>query len=138
MSSPDQIAATLDALANAWSTHDVDQLLACFADDVVYEDVAAGFALHGHDEVRAWAAQLFAGIPDFEYEETHRVIGDDGAVVEYWLRGTPQIGMDGEPTSGRRGEVRCATVFALRDAKIVRNSDYWDSTTLAAQIAADG
>ena len=137
MTSDTEIAETLDALAHAWSGHDPDQVVACFADDAVYEDVAAGFVLRGHDELRGWVAQLFAGIPDFEYEETHRVIGSGGAVIEYWLRGTPQVGMDGQSTSGTRGEVRSATVLELRDGKIVRNSDYWDAQTLARQIAPD-
>jgi len=131
------VHATLDRLARGWSTHDVDLVVSCFSPDCVYEDVAVGLVLQGRDALRAWASELISTIPDFEYEETARLVSPIGAAIEYWLRGTPASAPEGQPSSGRRGEVRCATVLELRDGLITQNRDYWDRQTLVAQVAGE-
>jgi ketosteroid isomerase-like protein len=47
------------AFASTWSSHDLDQVLPLYTDDVHYEDVTFGAVNHGKDELRAFG-ELFA------------------------------------------------------------------------------
>ena len=135
MSTNDGVARVCDTLASAWASHDTERVLACFADDCVYEDVAMGLVLHGHEELRHFAAEIFENIPDFTYEPTGRVVGDTNAAIEYWLGGTPRFGPDGAPSAGLHGRVRCVSILEVDGDLIIRNADYWDANTLFAQLS---
>jgi steroid delta-isomerase-like uncharacterized protein len=50
------------------------------------------------------------------------------------MRGTHTGEMPGMPATGKRFEVRGASTFEFRDAKILRCSDYWDMATLLKQL----
>ena len=59
--------ATLEAIADAFNRHDVDAIMAFFAEDAVFEAPAGldpwGRRLVGKDQVREGFAARFAGIP---------------------------------------------------------------------------
>jgi steroid delta-isomerase-like uncharacterized protein len=118
---------TLDALAAAWNSHDVEALLACFTDDCVYEDVAFDIEMKGKDGVRAFAELLFATIPDFVYQPTARTVGEGAAAVEYVLTGTPERDLSGNVVEPYELSKRGVTFIVLDGDKIARHSDYVDS-----------
>ena len=124
---PDGAERTLELLATAWTTHDVDALLECFTDDCVYEDVAFEIVMHGKDGLRDFAERLFLTIPDFRYEATAHVVGERYAAVEYVLTGTPELDLAGKPVEPYELTKRGATFLELRGDKIVRHTDYVDS-----------
>jgi steroid delta-isomerase-like uncharacterized protein len=113
--------ATLAAITQAFNDHDVDAVLAFFADDAVFEAPKGpdpwGRRLVGRDQVREGVAARFAGIPDVHYgEDDHWVSGSRG-VSEWTLTGTS---VDGE-----RIEVRGCDLWTFRDGKVVRKDSYW-------------
>jgi ketosteroid isomerase-like protein len=113
--------ATLAAITQAFNDHDVDAVLAFFADDAVFETPKGpdpwGRRLVGLDQVREGVAARFAGIPDVHYgEDDHWVSGSRG-VSEWTLTGTS---VDGE-----RIEVRGCDLWTFRDGKVVRKDSYW-------------
>ena len=51
--------------AAAWS-HNMDQLLSVFTDDVTYEDTPLGSTFRGKGELRAFAQGFFNAFPDLK------------------------------------------------------------------------
>ena len=82
---------TLEAIADAFNRHDVDGVMAFFAEDAVFESPKGpdpwGRRFVGKAQVREGIAARFAGIPDVHYGDgSHWVSGDRG-VSEWTLTG---------------------------------------------------
>lgn len=127
--------SVLERWAAAWSSHDVDQVLALFTDDCVYEDVTFGVVVHGKRGLRAFAEGAFAAVPDIAFELRSHFGGNDRAAMEWTMSGTHRGDFPGLPRTGNRfSSVRGATVVELAGGKIQRNSDYWDAATFMKQV----
>jgi steroid delta-isomerase-like uncharacterized protein len=114
-------AATLQAIADAFNRHDLDAIMAFFADDAVFEAPRGpdpfGRRFEGKAAVREGLAARFAGIPDVHYgDDDHFVAGDRGA-SEWTLTGTI--------TDGTRLEVRGCDLWTFRDGLVTRKDSYW-------------
>jgi ketosteroid isomerase-like protein len=112
---------TLQAIADAFNRHDVDGVMAFFAEDAVFETPkgpdAWGTRFVGTEQVRAGVAARFEGIPDVHYgDETHWLCGDRG-VSEWTLTGTT--------TDGERLQVRGCDLWTFRDGLVARKDSYW-------------
>jgi ketosteroid isomerase-like protein len=121
----DDAMRMLKAIATAFDEHDLDGIMAHFADDAVFEGPRGtepwGTRWVGSDEVREGFAARFAGIPDVRYQDdAHFVDGDRGA-SEWTLSGTT--------TDGQRVEVRGCDLWTLRDGKIVKKDSFWKIRT---------
>lgn len=109
-----------DVLAG-FNRHDLDGILAAFADDAVFESPRGshpwGTRFEGKDAIRRGLAARFEGIPDVHYGgDRHFVCGDRGA-SEWTLTGTT--------TDGVRLEVRGCDLWEFNDGLIVRKDSYW-------------
>lgn len=112
---------TLKQVVDAFNRHDLDAILASFAEDAVLETPRGpdswGTRYVGKAAVREGLAGRFAGIPDVHYgEDRHMVCGNRG--VSEWL-------LTGTTTAGERIEVRGCDLFEFRDGLIVRKDSYW-------------
>lgn len=133
MSDP-HLEGVLDEWAAAWKSHDIERLLRLFTDDCVYEDVALGAVSRGHEELRAFAAQTFAILPDFDLRVTSQFICGSGAAIEWVMSGTQAFAVPGFPAEGKGfSGLRAATIVQFRDGKIQRNTDYWDGAAVLRQ-----
>jgi ketosteroid isomerase-like protein len=115
----------LREVAHAFDTHDLDAIMAHFADDAVFESPRGpdpwGTRFEGAEAVREAFAGRFAGIPDVRYrDDDHFVDGDRGA-SEWTLSGTT--------TEGHRIEVRGCDLWTFRDGRIVRKDSFWKIRT---------
>ena len=113
--------ATLQAILDAFNSHDVDAVMAFFADDATMEMPRGadpwGARFAGKATVREGIAARFAGIPDVRYsEDRHFVCGDRG--VSEWL-------LTGTTTTGERIAVRGCDLWEFRDGLIARKDSYW-------------
>jgi ketosteroid isomerase-like protein len=111
----------LEAIADAFNRHDVDEVMAFFTDDCVFESPRGpepcGRRFVGVEAVREGFAARFAGIPDVHYGDgTHWVTGDRG-VSEWTLTGTT--------TEGERLELRGCDLWTFRSGKVVKKDSYW-------------
>jgi steroid delta-isomerase-like uncharacterized protein len=111
----------LRQITAAFNAHDLDAIMAFFADDCVFETPRGpephGRRLVGRDAVRSGFAARFDGIPDVHYgDDSHWLCGDRG-VSEWTLRGTQR---NGEPI-----EVRGCDLFEFADGKISRKDSFW-------------
>jgi ketosteroid isomerase-like protein len=107
----DDAMRMLEAVTRAFDEHDLDGIMAHFADDAVFEwprgSEPWGTRVVGREAVREAFAARFAGIPDVRYRDgSHFVDGDRGA-SEWTLSGTT--------TAGERIEVRGCDLWTFRD-----------------------
>jgi ketosteroid isomerase-like protein len=115
----------LQAIAAAFDRHDLDAIMAHFADDAVFETPRGpepwGRRVTGHAAVRAAFADRFAGIPDVRYQkDDHFVDGDRGA-SEWTLSGTT--------TDGDRLEIRGCDLWTFRDGQVIKKDSFWKIRT---------
>ena len=124
----------LDEWAAAWTTHDVERLVALFTEDGLYEDVALGSVSRGHAELRDFAAQTFAILPDFQLQVTSRFVCGNRAAIEWVMSGTQAFAVPGFPAEGKSfSSLRAVTIVEFRGARIHRNTDYWDGAAVLRQ-----
>ncbi len=113
-------AETLKQVLEAFNRHDLDAIMAFFAEDATFDMPRGpdpwGQRYVGKDQVRVGLASRFAGIPDVHYgDDRHWVCGDRG-VSEWTLTGTT--------TTEAQIEVRGCDLFEFRDGAIVRKDSY--------------
>ena len=113
------------AITTAFDEHDLDGIMAHFADDAVFEAPRGpdpwGQRFLGRHQIREAFAGRFSGIPDIRYgDDAHFVDADRGA-SEWTLSGTT--------TSGERIEVRGCDLWTIRDGKVVKKDSFWKIRT---------
>ncbi|HUF53295.1 MAG TPA: ester cyclase [Dehalococcoidia bacterium] len=114
--------------ANLWSTHDAEAVSELYDEDCD-EDVAQRVVMKGRDGVKTWAKGMFAAIPDIHVELT--LIAASGGVTarEYVIAGT-------HAASGKQISIRGVSMLEFHGTKIIRNSDYYDAGSFAAQTTS--
>jgi ketosteroid isomerase-like protein len=111
----------LERLLDGYNRHDVDAIMACFADDCVFESPRGpepwGRRYVGKENVARAVATRFEGLPDVHYgEDAHFVTGHRGA-SEWTLTGTT--------VEGERVEVRGCDLWTFEGNEIVRKDSFW-------------
>ena len=115
--------------------HDWDAVIATFAHPR-YELMATGVVHDGETAVREYFRAGREVVPDQRNEIiSQRHAGDDAVVVEFWLLGT-QTG--GPKPSGKpfRCRMMVLFLFAPGSYKLACERVYWDSATIARQLAS--
>ena len=121
----DDATAMLKAIATAFDEHDLDAIMAHFADDAIFEAPRApdpwGTRFVGRDAVREGFAARFSGIPDIRYQDDEHFVDGDRGASEWTLSGTT--------TDGRWIEVRGCDLWTLRDGTVIKKDSYWKIRT---------
>ena len=118
-----EIRSTLAALCEAFNAHDLDRIMAHFADDCVLEMPRGsqpwGARFEGKAKVREALAGRFAGLPDAHYGKAQHFVdaSADTGISKWTLTGTTREGL--------RKEVRGCDFYSFRDGKVVRKDSYW-------------
>jgi ketosteroid isomerase-like protein len=117
------IRATLTELCDAFNAHDLDRIMACFADDCVLEMPRGsepwGSRVEGKRDVRAALATRFEGLPDVHYgNAAHFVDAAVGTGISKWT-------LTGTPPGGTRKEVHGCDFYTFRNGKVIRKDSYW-------------
>jgi steroid delta-isomerase-like uncharacterized protein len=123
-------AAVAEKWIAAWNSHNPDKLLALFTDDIAYEDVAFGEVSHGTAEVRKFVTAEVEAIPDLELKLLRANIHGGHGTIEWTFSGTDK----GVYKTGKKFSVRGVSVIDMRDGKISRNLDFYDSATIMRQV----
>lgn len=114
---------TLRAVLDAFNRHDLDGIMAHFADDAVFESPRGaepwGTRFVGKDAVRAGLAKRFEGIPDVHYGADRHYLSADGT------RGVSEWLLTGTTTAGEELAVRGCDLWEFADGRIVRKDSYW-------------
>jgi ketosteroid isomerase-like protein len=98
----------VDRLLSATNAHDIDALVACFAED--YENVTPAHparSFRGREQVRRNWEQIFAFVPDIRAEVLRRAVDGDTTWTEWQMTGTR--------ADGTAHDMRGVIVFGVRD-----------------------
>lgn len=117
------IRSTLTELCAAFNAHDLDRIMALFADDCVLEMPRGsdpwGARHEGKERVRAALAGRFAGLPDVHYDpEAHFVDEAANAGISKWT-------LTGTTPDGVSKEVRGCDFYTFQGGKVTRKDSYW-------------
>lgn len=117
------IRSSLVELCAGFNAHDLDRIMACFADDCVLEmprgSAPWGARFEGRDAVRAALAARFAGLPDVHYGDAEHFVDAAAATgISRWL-------LTGTTPDGARREVRGCDFYTFRDGRVTRKDSYW-------------
>ncbi|MDE2403544.1 MAG: SgcJ/EcaC family oxidoreductase [Sphingomonadales bacterium] len=106
-----------------WSTRDADGMVACFAEDGVYDNVPARSPMQGRAAIRTWLDMVFAHITRIEVEI--RNIAVDGEWV-YNER------LDDHVAGDRHMPLPVMNLTRVVGGRIVLFRDYYDMDTVRA------
>jgi steroid delta-isomerase-like uncharacterized protein len=130
----EQRETTLRALLEAQNRHDVEASLACFAHPR-YELVGNQRVYEGTDEVRRYYATTFGAFPDLTYELIAAHHSDVSVCAEMWMSGSHLGSRHDFEATGKHFRCRMAVVFQFQDARLVGARIYYDTGTIARQLA---
>ena len=101
----------VERLVAATNRHDLDALVACFAEDYRLEAPAhPSRSFKGREQVRRNWEGIFAGVPDIQVETLRIAVDADVAWSEWEMRGTRRDGV--------RHLGRGPIIFGIRDGLI--------------------
>jgi ketosteroid isomerase-like protein len=117
------IRSTLIALCDAFNAHDLDRIMAFFADDCVLEMPRGnrpwGSRSEGKPAVRQALAGRFQGLPDVHYGNGEHFVDEQAQTgMSKWL-------LTGTTPEGLRREVYGCDFYTFRDGKVTRKDSYW-------------
>jgi len=114
------IVELLEAFADAWNRHDVDDLMSFMTDDCVFEssggDGCCGTRYEGSEAVRSGYSKSWQDFPDAQWNNARHFVQGDRGVSEWIFTGTN--------ADGKRSEVAGCDIFTFRDGKILVKNSY--------------
>ena len=120
---------TIERLVRATNSHDLDSLVACFAEDYENETPAhpaRGF--RGRAQIRRNWEQIFAFVPDIQVEVVRSAAQAETAWTEWEMRGTRR--------DGRAHRVRGVIVFGVTD-DVIRWARFYLEPVDDSDVTAD-
>ena len=124
----------------AWNTQNADKVLACMAEDIVYNDDAWPTTMRGHADVRAFLDSSWRAFPDMRFEVIDGpYINPDAPKVAWYWRGfathTGPLDPPGLAPTGKRIEFEGGEFDEFRDGKLVRLKMAFDMADAMRQLA---
>jgi len=100
--------------------------------------IAAGVALHGHEQLRQYTEALWAAFPDGAFSFAGQVLAENEAATELVFTGThtgPLATPNGAiPPTGKRVTLRSASILRFKDGLIVSEHAYVDQLEFMTQL----
>ncbi|MER8434148.1 nuclear transport factor 2 family protein [Mesorhizobium caraganae] len=118
------IRSTLTELCDAFNAHDLDRIMAFFADDCVLEMPRGsnpwGSRFEGKRSVRDALATRSEGLPDVHYGDGEHFVdaAADTGMSRWILTGTTT-------REGVKKELRGSDFYTFRNGKVIRKDSYW-------------
>ncbi len=127
-----RIHAVAAQFMDAWSSHDLERVLALYTEDVEYNDPNLAAAIHGAASLERYLTRLFdEWWMSWELGETLPMAAGDSAAV-MWRAQFRRV------TGDRTVMVQGVDLVMLRGNRIRRNDVFFDRTPLAELGAASG
>jgi steroid delta-isomerase-like uncharacterized protein len=112
---------------DAFQRCDVEAVAACYADDAVNFQIAAGEPAVGKEQIRKDTAEFFRGFPD-AWSRVENIISDNDWAAWEWIGGG---------TFGKSFESRGCGFFQFKNEKIILQRGYWDKFAWFSQIGLE-
>jgi ketosteroid isomerase-like protein len=111
----------VERMLAAFNAHDLDAIMALFADDCTFLAPRGpdpwGRCYEGRAAVREGLGARFTGIPDVHYEDRGHFLAGDRGVSQWTLTGTTADGV--------RVEVRGCDIWTFRGDAVAVKDAYW-------------
>src|SRR3954454_5788507 len=126
----DDAAMFVERLVRATNQHDIDALVACFAEDYENETpVHPARSFRGRDQVRRNWEQIFAFVPDVRAEVLRLAVDGDTAWTEWEMTGTRR--------DGTAHHMRGVIVLGVRDGTVRSARFYLEPVDAGASTVDD-
>lgn len=123
-----QIEAPLIA---AWNAHDVEAVVGCYTDDLIYIDPNTRGAVEGADAMRRYLTKLFERWQmHWEVKQVFALADLDGSTALWRASLTAR-------STGRTVEVDGIDLVLIEDGRVKRNEVYYDRVALASLLAPE-
>ena len=115
---------------DAWNTHDVERVVACYTPDLVYRDPGTRGDVRGADAFRRYLTKLFASWRmHWSAREVFPLEGTNGAAILWRATLTPAGG-------GGSVEIEGMDIAWIEGERLKRNEVYFDRAALAPLLAS--
>lgn len=120
---------------NAFAAKDVPGALACFSDDISYEDLAVQQIHRGKDAVRAfWDLYFDAAGDSFKAVQDSLVVDEHSYSFEWTVSGVINGSFGIFSGDGQSFSIRGISTGLISDGLITQNRDYWNLADVLRQI----
>jgi ketosteroid isomerase-like protein len=114
-----------ERMLDAWTSQDVERVLACYTDDLVYRDPNTRGEVRGAEAMRRYLRKLFASwVMTWSLRELRPLAGDDGCALLWRATFRKADGTDTVEADGM-------DLVVLRGDRIERNEVWFDRVVLA-------
>jgi ketosteroid isomerase-like protein len=121
----DEAMQMLKSITTGFDQHDIEGILAHFADDAVFESPRGpdrwGQRYGGKEAIRGAFAGRFSGIPDVRYQDDDHFVDGNRGASEWTLSGTT--------IDGQKIEVRGCDLWTFQDGKVLKKDSFWKIRT---------
>lgn len=121
------LATLVRRYVDRYNSNDVDGMLECCADDVVFETVSnpgGSIRLSGKDEMREVIEATTRAFRERRHEVVTILVDGQRAAAETVFSGVAAAELGQHVRPGEHVSIRGATMFELRDNKLSRICDY--------------
>ena len=119
----------------AWSRQDAEAVMAFFAAESTFEDLAFAARFEGLEQIRSFVDLTYAGSPDFEVRPTQIVCDGMTAAAAWTMLGTHSGDFPDLPATGAEFEVRACSVVNFDENQLIRTIvDYWNPLEFRACV----
>jgi uncharacterized protein (TIGR02246 family) len=119
-----------ERVLDAWNSQDVERVVACYTDDLVYVDPNTRGPVRGRDAMRAYLTKLFRRwAMTWRGDEMFPLAGRAGVAFRWHATLAPAGG-------DRSAEISGIDLVLLQGDRIARNEVYYDRSPLAALASA--
>lgn len=129
--------AEISTLVNRWiaafNAHDVEQIVALYAEDAELFDTGMRHARKGHTEITSWFTQRFQQMHTIQYTPTQHFFNAHEAAICWQARGhTPPLLR--QRWLSRPFQVDGVSIFQIRSGLIHWQHGYYDHLRIVEQV----
>lgn len=114
--------ALLRRFLGYWATRDAEAMVACFAEDGVYDNVPERKPLKGREAIRAWLDMCFGHLTRIDVEIVNLAVNGEWVLCER---------LDDHVIGERHMVLPVMGAIRIVDGQIVTFRDYYDRKTVA-------
>lgn len=133
----DSAQSVVEAYVAAWNAHDSAKAAGYFAENVTYYDASVGTPVEGREAAKTGVIDNFLNAaPDAVWKmKGAPVVQDDRVSFEWEFSGTNTgAWADGTAATGKAFSFTGASMFTVKDGKIVSQNDYYDALGFYKQL----
>jgi steroid delta-isomerase-like uncharacterized protein len=119
---------------DAWSKNNPNTIDSIFAEDGIYEDVAGSAVVKGRDNIKKLLKETTTAIPDFNIKLLKWFSSGNKVACQWIMTGTQTGNLADLPATGKSFSVRGASIVQIKEGKIIRWTDYYDSFSFLKQL----